>query len=51
MQGLHEIVHPSGSSGIPSAPMSSPGGSGPMISAGGDPWLCIWDERDGHYYV
>lgn len=30
-----------GRSGMPSSPNSIPGGSGPMISAGGEPKLCI----------
>ena len=41
---IYAIVHPSGSFGSPSAPRSNPGGNGPMISAGGEPYSCICDK-------
>ena len=37
-----------GSCGIPSAPSATPGGSSPIISAGGAPCSCIYSARTQH---
>lgn len=37
----HDMMQLSGTLGMPSSPISIPGGRGPIISGGGEPYVCI----------